>query len=111
MMVMPTTFASGASRAKKGQPKNQVELIKIQKPIEIVMGNTGLTASTTRVVNGVKERRAAEPKKFERIFADAGYQGEKTALAVAKTGAWKLEIVKRSDLHRFVVQLRRHQHA
>jgi transposase len=40
---------------------------------------------------------------IERIFADGGYQGEKTAIAVAKTGAWKLEIVKRSDLHRFVV--------
>ena len=33
---------------------------------------------------------------IERIFADGGYQGEKTANAVAK-------IVKRSDLHRFVV--------
>jgi transposase len=40
---------------------------------------------------------------IERIFADAGYQGEKTALAVAETGVWKLEIVKRSELHRFVV--------
>ena len=40
---------------------------------------------------------------IERIFADGGYQGEKTANAVARTGAWKLEIVKRSDLHRFVV--------
>ena len=40
---------------------------------------------------------------IKRIFADGGYQGEKTANAVAKTGAWKLEIVKRSDLHRFVV--------
>lgn len=40
---------------------------------------------------------------IERIFADGGYQGEKTANAVVKTGAWKLEIVKRSDLHRFVV--------
>ena len=40
---------------------------------------------------------------IERIFADGGYQGEKTANAVAKTGAWTLEIVKRSDLHRFVV--------
>jgi len=56
---------------RKGQPKNQVELIKTQKPVEIVMGNTGLTASTTTVVNGVKERRAAEPQKFARIFADA----------------------------------------
>ena len=40
---------------------------------------------------------------IERIVADGGYQGDKTASAVAKTGAWKLEIVKRCDLHRFVV--------
>jgi len=40
---------------------------------------------------------------IERIFADAGYQGPKMAKMVAKTGAWKLEIVKRSDAHRFVV--------
>jgi transposase len=40
---------------------------------------------------------------IERIFADAGYQGAKTAAAVAKTGTWKLEIVKRNELHRFVV--------
>ena len=32
-----------------------------------------------------------------RIFADAGYQGAKTAAAIAKTGSWKLEIVKRND--------------
>jgi len=40
---------------------------------------------------------------IERIYADGGYQGPKMAKVVAKTGAWKLEIVKRSDLHRFVV--------
>jgi transposase len=40
---------------------------------------------------------------IERIFADAGYQGPKMAKVIAKTGAWKLEIVKRSDAHRFVV--------
>jgi transposase len=34
---------------------------------------------------------------IERIFADGGYRGEKMALVVAHTGAWKLEIVKRSD--------------
>jgi len=38
----------------------------------------------------------------ERIFADAGYRGPKMAKAVAATGAWRLEIVRRSDLHRFV---------
>jgi transposase len=40
---------------------------------------------------------------IDRIFADAGYQGPKMAKVVAATGSWHLEIVKRSDLHRFVV--------
>jgi transposase len=31
------------------------------------------------------------------IFADGAYQGETTAEAVARTGRWRLEIVKRSD--------------
>ena len=34
---------------------------------------------------------------IERIFADGGYRGEKMALVISRTGAWKLEIVKRSD--------------
>ncbi len=40
---------------------------------------------------------------IERIFADAGYQGPKMANVVASSGRWKINIVKRSDLHRFVV--------
>ncbi|MGH6795670.1 MAG: IS5 family transposase [Methylocella sp.] len=40
---------------------------------------------------------------IERIFADAGYQGPKMAKLVARTGHWSLQIVKRSDAHRFVV--------
>jgi len=39
----------------------------------------------------------------ERIFADAGYQGPKMAKVVAHTGRWTLQIVKRSEPHRFVV--------
>jgi transposase len=40
---------------------------------------------------------------IERVFADAGYQGAKAAAAIANTGTWTLEIVKRNELHRFVV--------
>lgn len=40
---------------------------------------------------------------IERIFADAGYQGPKMAAAVAQTGTWKIEVVKRDELHRFLV--------
>jgi transposase len=52
----------------------------------------------------VLDRRTRRLFPFiERIFADAGYQGRKAATAIAKTGTWKLEIVKRNELHRFVV--------
>jgi transposase len=37
----------------------------------------------------------------EVIFADGAYQGETTAAAVARTGRWRLEIVKRSQARGF----------
>ena len=40
---------------------------------------------------------------IEKIFADAGYQGPKMAKTIAATGCWRIEIVKRTDLHRFIV--------
>jgi transposase len=52
----------------------------------------------------VLDRRTRRLFPFiERIFADAGYQGPKGTAAMAKIGAWKLDIVKRTELHRFVV--------
>jgi transposase len=52
----------------------------------------------------VLDRRTRRLFPFiERIFADAGYQGAKAATAIAKTGTWTFEIVKRNELHRFVV--------
>ena len=38
-----------------------------------------------------------------KIFADAGYQGPRMANVVADTGTWQIEIVKRTELHTFVV--------
>jgi len=34
---------------------------------------------------------------IETIVADGGYQGPKAAAAAARTGSWKLQIVKRRD--------------
>jgi transposase len=49
-------------------------------------------------------RRARRLFPFiERIFADGGYAGRKMALVVWRTGAWKLQIVKRSDAKGFEV--------
>lgn len=38
-----------------------------------------------------------------KIFADAGYQGPRVVLAAKRSGSWIVEIVKRSELHDFVV--------
>jgi transposase len=35
--------------------------------------------------------------------ADAAYHGPKTAAAIAETGTWKVAIVERDELHRFLV--------
>ena len=50
----------------------------------------------------LKQTRSRFPF-VERIYADGGYSGAKTAAMVRSTGCWKIEIVKRSDAHRFVV--------
>jgi len=54
---------------RKGEP-NQIELIKIKKPIEIVMGNTGLTSETKEVVADVRKKKEANPEYFDKIFAE-----------------------------------------
>jgi transposase len=40
---------------------------------------------------------------IERIFADGAYAGRKMAMTVWRTGAWRLQIVKRSDAAGFEV--------
>lgn len=40
---------------------------------------------------------------IERIFADAGYQGPRAALAAQNSGRWIIEVVKRTEMHKFVV--------
>ena len=49
-------------------------------------------------------RRARRLFPFiERIFADGGYAGPKMAKVVWRTGRWRLQIVKRSDVAGFEV--------
>jgi putative transposase len=49
-------------------------------------------------------RRARRLLPFiKRIFADGGYAGAKMVLVAWRTGTWKLEIVKRSDVAAFEV--------
>lgn len=38
-----------------------------------------------------------------RIFADGAYQGPLLAARIARTGSWRIEVVKRPDIPRFEV--------
>jgi mevalonate kinase len=48
--------------------KNTMELLKSPIKIPLVIGNTGITASTTEVVADVRKSKENNPLKFEKIF-------------------------------------------
>jgi transposase len=49
------------------------------------------------------EGSSQDPLFIERIFADGAYAGRKMAMTVWRTGAWRLQIVTRSDAAGFEV--------
>ena len=49
------------------------------------------------------ERTRALWPFIQKVFADAGYQGPRVALAARNNGSWIVEIVKRTELHTFAV--------
>lgn len=53
----------------EGEP-NTIEKMSIKQPIEIVEGNTGLTADTKEVIADVKKKMEEDPEEFKQIFSD-----------------------------------------
>ncbi len=45
-----------------------IDRLRIGKPIEIVMGDTGIVANTKKAVEGVKRRREKYKEKYDEIF-------------------------------------------
>jgi mevalonate kinase len=56
---------------KRERASHLMERMRLKKPVEIVMGNTGLVADTKAVVGGVKERKEKEPEKYGQMFHNA----------------------------------------
>jgi mevalonate kinase len=52
----------------RGKP---IERVSIRRPVEVVMGNTGLVANTEAAVAGVRERKQRHPEKYDKIFREA----------------------------------------
>ena len=50
---------------------NTIERISIRKPVEIVIGSTGIVANTKAMVEGVAESRKKTPERYRRLFEQA----------------------------------------
>ena len=51
--------------------EKKIERLSLNKPVEIVMGDTGIIANTKKAVAGVRERRDKYRQKFKDICIDA----------------------------------------
>ncbi len=50
---------------------NTIERLSIRKPVEIVIGNTGVVADTKKMVASVAERKKQNPEKYDPLFNQA----------------------------------------
>lgn len=55
---------------RKGE-KNIIKKMKIKKPLEIIIGNTGIVANTTLAVKGVREKKEKYAQKYKKLFNEA----------------------------------------
>jgi mevalonate kinase len=67
---------------------NKIEVLKVKRPVEIVLGNSGKTALTKVVVDDVKRLKEANPSKTNPVF-DAYEALEKEAVDAIKKENWK----------------------
>lgn len=61
---------------------NTMDLLTVEKPIDIVLGNTGITANTKAAVAGVRERKGQNPEKYAEFFKSAEGLVEKAKMAL-----------------------------
>jgi mevalonate kinase len=71
---------------------NTIEKLRIRKPVEIIIGSTGIVANTKAMVEGVAERKKRNPEKYNRLFKQAeelAFKGRKALeeLDLKKVGA------------------------
>jgi mevalonate kinase len=67
---------------------NKIEILKVKRPVEIVLGNTGKTALTKAVVDDVRKLKDSNPSLITPVF-DAYEALEKEAVEAIKKENWR----------------------
>ena len=68
---------------RRGGESQIMDRMKLRKPVEVVMGNTGIVADTKIVVADVKERKVKEAEKYAQIFKNADELAQKARKQLA----------------------------
>lgn len=83
---------------------NRIEEILLEKPVEIVIGSTGIVANTKAMVEGVAERKKAYPQKYDPLFK----QSKELAIN-ARTAIQNFDLIKVGELmnnnHRLLMEI------
>ncbi len=53
-----------------GGGDNTMDLIGMPKPVEVVLGSTGISQETKEVVADVRRQKDEDPEKYEKLFSD-----------------------------------------
>jgi mevalonate kinase len=72
---------------------NTIEKLSIKKPVEIVIGNTGIVANTQEMVTGVAARKKKNPRKYAALFKQA-----EDLVSTARKSLEKFDLRKTGDL-------------
>ena len=72
---------------------NTIEKLHIRKPVEIIIGSTGVVANTKAMVEGVAHRKKNHPEKYDALFE----QAEALAL-IARKALLQFDLMKIGEL-------------
>ena len=68
-LIIPWLPSSSPSTLLKGRP---IQRMRVGQPFTIVIGDTGVVASTREVVTDLGRRRDKEPERYEGYFDEIG---------------------------------------
>jgi len=85
--------------------QNDMEKIRVPKPVEIVMGNSGVVADTKAMVAGVAERRKQQPEEYDAVFKKAEALAVKARAALEK-GDYKTVGALMDENHSLLQQIK-----
>jgi mevalonate kinase len=59
--------------------------MRLKKPVEVVIGDTGIIANTKAMLAGISERKQASPEQYARLLEDARQVAEEATVCIDRT--------------------------